>query len=175
MQRRGIVQGPHIDAILRGTVHVDTSYLSFASCARKLCSAKKCEETPWQRWGAGATHGLLYLLLIVLPITGWAASSVHGWHLTPFGLFDLPALLPKGTKLGFKAGDMHADLLSWVLLAIIGLHVLAALYHRFVKRDGVLQRMLPSRNYLHSEECGPRWDDEPWTDPRRFDCLSWPA
>jgi len=100
---------------------------------------------PWQRWSAGATHALLYVLLIVLPITGWAASSVRGWRVTLLGLFDLPALLPKGTKLGFKAGDMHADLLSWALLAVIGLHVFAALYHRFVKRDGVLQRMLPSR------------------------------
>jgi cytochrome b561 len=98
----------------------------------------------WQRWSAGATHALLYALLMVMPITGWAASSVRGWRVTLFGLFPLPALLPRGTKLGFKSGDVHADLLSWVLLALIGLHVLAALYHRFVKRDGVLQRMLPS-------------------------------
>jgi cytochrome b561 len=100
----------------------------------------------WQRWSARATHVMLYVLLIVLPLTGWAASSARGWRVSLFGLFNLPALVPKGTKLGFKAGDLHADLLSWVLLTAIGLHVLAALYHRFVKHDGVLQRMLPSRN-----------------------------
>jgi cytochrome b561 len=99
----------------------------------------------WQRWGAGLTHAALYLLLIALPITGWAAASVRGWPVTLFGLFELPALLPPRTRIGFKAGDLHADMLSWILLALIGLHVVAALYHRFVKRDGVLERMLPSR------------------------------
>ncbi len=105
------------------------------------------DGTPaWQRCSAGLTHATLYLLLLVQPITGWAASSVRGWPVTLFGLFELPKLLPKGTKLGFKAGDLHGDILSWVLLAVIGLHVAAALYHRFVKRDGVLQRMLPGRS-----------------------------
>ena len=101
-------------------------------------------DTPlWQRWSARLTHATLYVLLVVLPLTGWAAASVRGWRVTLFGLFDLPALLPRGTKLGFQAGDVHADILSWVLLAVIGLHVGAALYHRFIKRDNVLQRMLP--------------------------------
>lgn len=100
----------------------------------------------WQRWSAGLTHASLYALLIAMPLTGWAASSVRGWPVTLFGLFKLPALLPQGTKLGFKAGDFHADILGWVLLGVIGLHVLAALYHQFVKRDGVLQRMLPGRS-----------------------------
>jgi cytochrome b561 len=99
----------------------------------------------WQRMSAGLAHLVLYGLLIVLPISGWAASSVRGWPVTLFGLFELPALLPKGTSFGFKLGDLHADRLSWALLGLIGLHVLAALYHRFVKRDDVLQRMLPGR------------------------------
>jgi cytochrome b561 len=42
------------------------------------------------------------------------------------------------------AGDMHS-LLGWVLLALIGLHVLAALYHCVIRRDQILQRMLPRR------------------------------
>jgi cytochrome b561 len=104
------------------------------------------DGTPsWQRWSAGLTHAALYVLLIVLPFTGWAAASVRGWPVTLFRLFELPALLPPRTRIGFKAGDLHADMLSWALLAVIGLHVVAALYHRFVKRDGVLKRMLPSR------------------------------
>ncbi|MDE2221068.1 MAG: cytochrome b/b6 domain-containing protein, partial [Gammaproteobacteria bacterium] len=62
-----------------------------------------------------------------------------------FGIFRLPGLVPEDARSGFKAGDMHADLLSWALLALVGLHVAAGLYHQFVKRDGVLQRMLPRR------------------------------
>jgi cytochrome b561 len=100
---------------------------------------------PWERWSAGLTHALLYALLIVMPVTGWAAASVRGWPVTLFGLFRLPMLMAEGTKAGFEAGDLHADILSWVLLAVIGMHLLAALYHRFVRRDAVLQRMLPTK------------------------------
>jgi cytochrome b561 len=100
----------------------------------------------WQRWAAGATHLALYALLLILPLTGWAAASVRGWPVTLFGLFRLPGLLPRGTKLGFKAGDLHADVISWVLLALVGLHIVAGLYHHFIKRDAVLQRMLPGRH-----------------------------
>jgi cytochrome b561 len=99
----------------------------------------------WQRRLAGATHALIYFILLAMPITGWAAASVRGWRVTLFGLFALPELLPKGTSIGFRAGDVHADILSWVLLAIVGLHICAALYHRFIRRDGVLQRMMPRR------------------------------
>lgn len=101
---------------------------------------------PWEKWGAGITHTLLYVLLIVMPVTGWAAASVRGWPVTLFGLLRLPMLLPEGTKVGFEAGDVHCDILSWVLLALIGLHVLAALYHRFVRRDAVLARMMPTKS-----------------------------
>jgi cytochrome b561 len=100
----------------------------------------------WQRWTAGLTHAALYVLLLVLPITGWAAASARGWPVTLFGIFTLPQLVHEGTKFGFKAGDMHADLLSWVLLGLVGVHVVAALYHHFVRQDFVLRRMLPGRN-----------------------------
>ena len=40
-------------------------------------------------------------------------------------------------------GDTHIFIANWVLLVLVGLHVLAALYHYFIRRDGVLQRMLP--------------------------------
>ncbi len=99
----------------------------------------------WQRRIAGATHALLYFVLVAMPVTGWAASSVRGWRVSLFGLFALPDLLPKGSRIGFRAGDVHADILSWVLLALVGLHVCTALYHRFVKRDEVLRRMMPQR------------------------------
>jgi len=101
---------------------------------------------PWQRWAAGSTHLALYALLVVMSVTGWAASSARNWPISLFGAGTLPSLVPEGTKLGFKAGDLHADRLSWVLLGVIGIHVLAALYHHFVRRDLVLRRMLPWRS-----------------------------
>ena len=94
---------------------------------------------------AKLTHLTLYLLLFIMPLTGWAAASVRGWPVKLFGFITLPALLPAVTRLGFQLGDWHADILCWVLLTVIGLHVAAALHHALVRRDGVLQRLLPFR------------------------------
>jgi cytochrome b561 len=59
-----------------------------------------------------------------------------------FGFIPLPALAAKGTAWAHSAGDVH-DVLLYVLLALIALHVLAALYHHVLRRDDVLRRMLP--------------------------------
>lgn len=87
-----------------------------------------------------AMHWLLYALLLVLPFLGWAAASAHGWPISLLGL-PLPELLPTGARIGFRLGDVHA-LLANVLLYLVGLHVVAALYHHFFRRDRVLVRML---------------------------------
>ena len=98
----------------------------------------------WQRASAAVTHVGLYALLIILPLTGWASASAREWPVRAFGFIPLPGIVAPKAKIGFKLGDLHADILSWVLLAVIGLHILAALYHRFVKHDAVLKRMWPS-------------------------------
>ncbi|WP_042303709.1 cytochrome b [Paraburkholderia kururiensis] len=91
---------------------------------------------------ARLTHGVLYLLLIVQPLMGWANASSRGWSLTLFGVIPLPPLSAQGSALGHELGDLHGAL-AWGLLGLIGLHVAAALYHHFVLRDGVIRRMLP--------------------------------
>lgn len=97
------------------------------------------EGTPFTRSVAYLTHGLLYLLLIVQPLMGWANASSRGWQVTLFGI-DLPALSPKGSTIGHTLGDAH-QVFAWAMLVVIGLHVAAALYHHFFLRDGVLRRM----------------------------------
>ena len=96
---------------------------------------------PWEQKLARAAHLLLYALLLVLPILGWAAASARDWAVRVFDLVTLPRLLPPEARIGFLAGDVHV-VLSYVLLGLIGLHVAAGLYHYFVRHDGVLQRML---------------------------------
>lgn len=97
----------------------------------------------WQKGLARATHFALYLTLILMPLAGWASASAHGFAVHVFGILPLPALVPFRAHIGFRLGDVHADVLYWILLALIILHIGAALYHRFVRRDSVLSRMLP--------------------------------
>jgi len=105
--------------------------------------APAAEGVPrWQQLVAGVTHWLLYGLLLVLPILGWAAAASRDWTIRVFDLVTLPHLVPARASIGHTAGDVHV-VLSWVLLGLIGLHIAAGLYHYLFLRDRVLQRMLP--------------------------------
>ena len=94
-----------------------------------------------ERLVAHATLGLLYLLLLAIPLSGWVAASGHGDALAWFAV-SLPALVQQGSALGRPAHEVH-EVLGWVLLALVALHVLAALKHHFVARNDVLRRMRP--------------------------------
>lgn len=96
----------------------------------------------WQRLAAQIVHGILYLLLVAMPLMGWANASARGWRMVFFGFVPLPPILPTGSPLGREFGDLHV-LASYALLAFVGLHTAAALYHHFWLRDRVLLRMLP--------------------------------
>jgi cytochrome b561 len=105
-------------------------------------------EPRWLRLGARATHGTLYVLLLIVPLLGLAAASARGWRVYLFPRLALPGLVPRGSKSGFLAGDVHA-FLAYTLLAIVALHIAAALYHRIILHDQVLARMLPGRASTH--------------------------
>jgi cytochrome b561 len=94
----------------------------------------------WQRQLAYATHGTLYVLILVMCVLGWAAACDRGWTVYLFGVIPLPALAPKGTAWAHSAGDVH-DVLLYVLLVPIALHIAAALYHHYVVKDGLIRRM----------------------------------
>ncbi|TAN07794.1 MAG: cytochrome b [Rhizobiaceae bacterium] len=97
----------------------------------------------WQTMLARIVHWLLYLLLFVLPILGWINASWRGMPVSFFGLFTMPKIMPNRTSGWAWTGDVHSFLAEYVLLTLVGLHVIAALYHHFIARDGVLRRMLP--------------------------------
>ncbi|HEV8501108.1 MAG TPA: cytochrome b [Casimicrobiaceae bacterium] len=99
---------------------------------------------PWEPQLARASHIAFYVLLLVGPPLGWASASAHGLSVTVFGIFTLPDIAAPKARWALTAGDVHAYAM-WCLLALIGLHVAAALWHRLVRHDGVLQRMLPRR------------------------------
>ena len=99
----------------------------------------------WQELSAKITHKLLYVVLFALPLMGWANASSRGWDVRLFGTISLPAMAPKGSNWGHALGDVH-HAVAIGLLVLIGLHVAAAVYHQWVLRDGLLQRMLPPRS-----------------------------
>jgi cytochrome b561 len=95
---------------------------------------------PPMRIASTLAHGALYLLLVVVPVLGWMNASSRGWSVALANLVPLPALSATGSRFGHAMGDVHS-VLAWVLLGIICLHIGAALLHRFVFRDEVMQRM----------------------------------
>ena len=99
----------------------------------------------WQRIGAHLSHAGLYALLFAMPLTGWLMSSANNYPVSWFGLVQLPDLVAPDRGLSHDLEDFH-ETLSNVLLGLAALHVLAALKHQFVDRDGVLMRMLPWRS-----------------------------
>jgi cytochrome b561 len=97
---------------------------------------------PWQHASAKIVHWLLYTLLFVIPILGWINASWRGMPVVMFGL-ELPQLVAKRAAGWQFTGDLHGMLSNYVMLALVGLHLVAALYHHYVLGDSVLKRMLP--------------------------------
>jgi cytochrome b561 len=88
------------------------------------------------------THLLLYITLLLVPILGWINASSRGWTVRLAGVVTYPSVSRPGSPFGHEMGDVHG-ILAWALFALIVLHIVAALFHRFVLKDHVLQRMLP--------------------------------
>ncbi len=96
----------------------------------------------WQRRAAAATHAALYLLMLAIPLSGWIYSSSTGVSVVYLGLVPLPDLVPKDKALAAVLKAVHVTL-NVGLVALVVVHVGAALRHHLVDRDAVLPRMLP--------------------------------
>jgi len=96
----------------------------------------------WQRGVAVLTHYGLYVLLLLVPFSGWWYNSTAGFPLKWFGLFKLPPLGEFDRALKQQARDTH-EFLFWVLAATVALHAAAALWHHYRVHDRTLARMLP--------------------------------
>lgn len=96
-----------------------------------------------QRLAARFSIISLYTSLISQPLLGLAASVLHGGHAAVFGGFELPRLLPQDRPLAHALFHVHQTMAA-LFLATIGVHIAAALYHHFVRKDQVLAGMLPT-------------------------------
>jgi cytochrome b561 len=96
----------------------------------------------WQRLSSELVHWLLYLVVLATTLSGWLFESARGWTISLYGIVPLPRLVEEGSPVGHALGDLHSTMM-WVLVALVSVHILAALVHLFIYRDRVMQRMLP--------------------------------
>ena len=97
---------------------------------------------PWQRVASHATHWTIYGLLVAVPVLGWIGVSLYP-ALDIFGLFKLPGLVAPNQPASSTIFFLH-KIGAFALVALIAVHISAALFHYVVRKDGVLRRMLPS-------------------------------
>lgn len=98
----------------------------------------------WEKRLARISHGLLYLLMIVVPLTGWWISDTSRIPFSLYWVVPVPDLMAPDRDLSELAADLHG-VLTKLLLAIVIVHILAALRHHFLLHNDTLLRMLPFR------------------------------
>lgn len=99
----------------------------------------------WQQKAASGLHGLLYLLIFAVPLSGYFYSLAAGVPVVYLGIIPLPVLIDANPELKPILKLVHYSL-NMLLLASVAMHVLAALKHHFIEKDGVLQRMMPGKS-----------------------------
>ncbi len=98
----------------------------------------------WQLAIARATHALLYLLMMAVPLSGWLFSSAAGFQTVLFGVLPIPDLLAKDKAAAEALRFIHV-FLDYTLAGTVAVHLAAVAKHQFIERDGLLARMLPGR------------------------------
>lgn len=88
-------------------------------------------------------HGLLYVLMIIIPLSGWLMSSAKGFQTVWLGVLPIPDLLSRDKELGDLLQEVHESLNTMLMLILSG-HVVAAFWHHFVLKDDTLKRMTVS-------------------------------
>ncbi|CAB3753942.1 cytochrome b [Paraburkholderia solisilvae] len=95
----------------------------------------------WQRAAASATQGLLYVAMVVMPVTGYLGSSFNKYGTRFWGVL-LPQWGWDDKELRHFWFTIH-EIAAWVLIALVVLHIAGALKHQLVDKDGLMRRMLP--------------------------------
>jgi cytochrome b561 len=91
---------------------------------------------------ARATQMAIVLLFVAMPVSGYVSLAAAGKGVSLFGIIPLPSLVPESGRLSQAAIALHL-LGEFLIYGLVGLHIGAALLHGFVRRDDILQRMLP--------------------------------
>jgi cytochrome b561 len=141
------------DRFFYRSIHADIGYLLLALMVLRLVwrwinpvPAMPADTPKWERIGARAGHFALYAVVFLVIMLGWAHSGARpqGDYGSFFGLFHVPQFTSpdKATADAFEDRHIYA---AYVLLALIVIHLGAAAWHHFIKRDGVATRMVDGK------------------------------
>lgn len=129
-------------------LHETLGLLVFAlTLLRLLWRARDTRPDPpalprWMDWAAKVVQVALYVLLVALPLSAVSGAWLEGHSLTLLGGILVPPPLTKAHDLGATLAEVHGWLGDTVLW-LAGAHALAAIYHHWILKDGVLVSMLP--------------------------------
>ncbi len=99
------------------------------------------DSSPLVRKASAATHHLMYLLMVAIPLVGLVAYFWHG-RIMDFGAFQINPGLASTRSVYDPAEGVHKAM-AFALMGLVALHVVAGLWHHFIKQDGLLWRMWP--------------------------------
>jgi cytochrome b561 len=147
--KRLIAEGPTRESLynLHEAIGALVLIVMVARLARRLgfgVPAPDAALSPLEQRVSLAAQHTLYALLVVVPLLGWAGTNAYGDPVSVFGLFRFPTVLGTDRPLSDQIFVWH--LAGGLLIAAVAtLHISGALYHRLVKHDSVLARMLPGK------------------------------
>jgi len=96
----------------------------------------------WERILAKGVHHLFYALLLVLPLLGWLGMSGYGQPINMFGIVWPVLPVGFGKETGHEMFEVHGSI-GGAMILLVGLHIIGALKHQFLDKDGELWKMLP--------------------------------
>ena len=134
------------DRQLHETLGLTVIALTLIRVVWKLFARAQAPNLPMPRWmhlASKALQGTLYLLLLAVPITGLITVGMGGHGIELLGGTHIMPPAPLNAALSHQLGDIHkwmGDAILW----LAGVHAVAALFHHYVLRDGVLNSMLPA-------------------------------
>ncbi|OAF06160.1 cytochrome B [Bradyrhizobium centrolobii] len=137
------------DRFFYRSIHADIGYVILLLTVLRLVwrtvnptPALPADSRPWQKLAARISHGALYLVVIVVIMLGWAHSGAHIPDYSDFfGLVHVPQFTSPDRAAAGAYEDRHI-FFAYVLLALIAVHLIAALWHQFIRRDRVVARMV---------------------------------
>lgn len=94
-----------------------------------------------ERLAAHTVHGLIYIFLIIMPVSGFLATNAHGFPLQWFGVLPIWSPLGKSPEIASMLSAVH-EWSAWIVLALFALHMLAVMFHHLIRRDTTLHRIL---------------------------------